>query len=90
MNAKDFGDLNKAIACQSNVLDPTYVPNNPIYEADLDVRLRDVKRAAEQGLQAIAYGMVKRMCGDSNFDGLKDGEFAIGNWIVRPRFKKSV
>ena len=59
---------------------------NPIYEAPFEERLKDLKRTIEMVESMLRQPDMLRPYG-RNDEGLKDGEFALGNWIVRPRFK---
>jgi len=61
-------------------------PGNPIYDAPIEERLADLKRAVEMAENMVAHKELLRPCIE-NSEGLKHGEMALGNWIVRPRFK---
>lgn len=85
VSAQAFSEFNKKVDCYSRCdLDPTFVPGNPIYEASLEERLNDVIRACEQAKSLINLNLLRDYKG--NPEKLGQREFAIGNWIVRPRF----
>lgn len=59
----------------------------PIYSAPMEERLRDLIRSAQMVLTSLEAGhsLVSRT--DIVQEGLTEDEFAICDWIVRPRFK---
>ncbi len=61
----------------------------PIYKAPIVDQLKDLKRACEMALDLIDT-MPLRNIGpqDMRREGLREGEFALCDWIVRPRFEE--
>lgn len=59
--------------------------SKPIYDAPIDERLADLKQIIESAQKFLRLETM-RPCTD-NAEGLEPGEFALGNWIIRPRFK---
>lgn len=60
-------------------------PRLEIYSAPIPERLDDLARAVRMAQNMVDHpDMTRPYVG--NPEGLKEGEFAIGNWIVRPRF----
>lgn len=66
---------------------------NPIYTASAREKLLDIKQSVEL---ALTFDGLMRDAGfddpprpitqaDMDREGLRPGEFAIGNWIIRPR-----
>jgi hypothetical protein len=65
---------------------------SPIYEAPLKKRLEDLARAVQSALllgDGDMHPMSDREIVEARREGLMSDELAIGNWIVRPRFKAS-
>lgn len=64
--------------------------NNPIYDACLADRLKDLIRSSKRMrtmlIKDYLYITEDEVKENWPKEGLKEGEFAIGNWIVRPRF----
>lgn len=59
----------------------------PIYQAPSIEKLKDLQHACQIGIDCLEAGLVRD---DTDEDRerycLKPGEFAICDWIVRPRF----
>lgn len=59
-----------------------------IYDAPIEEKLRDLIRSCQMALECFEAGLLR---GDGQADrerlGLAEDEFAICDWIVRPRFK---
>lgn len=60
----------------------------PIYKAPLIEKLKDLRRACEIAidlLDVVPLRMITEQ--DVRREGLSEGEFALCDWVVRPRFK---
>lgn len=62
----------------------------PIYNAPFAEQLKDLRRACEMASDLLETLPV-RACSaeDLKRDGLRKGEFALCDWIVRPRFQEA-
>lgn len=74
-----------------NAEDITKMPRNPIYDAPIDQQLMDIEMCARSCRGMVKNQIMESSCWErpvdpANSEGLNEGEFAIGNWIVRPRF----
>ncbi len=58
----------------------------PIYDAPIEERLEDLKRAIAICESLISNKALLRPILTTERPGLKEGQFAIGNWIVSPRW----
>lgn len=63
------------------------MPRNPIYDAPLEQQLQDLETSVKIAKNFVRMELVKDCTPEYiQGEGLQKGEFAIGNWIVRPRF----
>lgn len=59
----------------------------PIYDAPAVEQLKDLRRACDMALDWLDTMPLKNITPqDMRRSGLKDGEFALCDWVVRPRF----
>lgn len=62
---------------------------HPIYDAEPIEKLRDLERAVKMAIEYFQGKFNLVPTGKSEVPELRDDEFAIGNWIARPRFKEA-
>lgn len=61
-----------------------------IYDAPVVEQLKDLRRACDMALDWLDTMPLKNITPqDMRRSGLKDGEFALCDWVVRPRFPES-
>ena len=59
----------------------------PIYQAPVIEQLKDLKRACEIALDLLDTVPLRNITAeDMKREGLEKGEFALCDWVVRPRF----
>ncbi len=90
---KDHGDFITKLRSPADEAGITYRVEhlrhwvNPIYEAPFEERLADLKKTIEQVESLLPHPAMLRPVDAMENNEVKLGEFALGNWIVRPRFK---
>lgn len=59
----------------------------PIYDSSPQDKLKDLLEAVLMAQKILAMDLSRYSTKEEQYrEGLTEGEFAIGNWIVRPRF----
>ena len=60
-----------------------------IYRAPVVDQIQDLKRACEMAMDLMDCTLMRTVTAqDFNREGLKVGEFALCDWVVRPRFSE--
>lgn len=60
----------------------------PIYKAPVVDQIKDLKRACEIALDMLDTLPLRNITAqDMKREGLREGEFALCDWVVRPRFE---
>lgn len=62
------------------------LPRKAIYEASPIEKLKDLKKTCEMAISYLEVVEPLRKASPNDLRELKPDEFAIGDWIVRPRF----
>lgn len=62
------------------------VPRKAIYDASPIEKLKDLKKTCEMAISYLEVVEPLRKASPDDLRELKQDEFAIGDWIVRPRF----